>query len=126
LILANAARPEQFVASTDHAMTRHPQQLSFNQRLNLIEAQRRAGETQPATRQLAVGRAVMRFVAVMPVWVVVVKGAAMAFLGDATYLHRVAELYEAGGIGRHMANILAPDPLSFGLAGLLAGLPGLS
>ena len=107
-------------------MTQQPPQMSFNQRLNLIEAQRRASEAQPATRQAAVGRAAMRFIAVLPVWRVVVKGASMAVLGETAYLHRVAELYLADGVGPFLAQILAPDPLSMGLAGLLSGLPGMS
>lgn len=100
---------------------------TFNQRLNAIEAKRIKAEVEnPGQRGRALITPLLRLVAVVPVVVILAKAWTMAFMGLDPYMARLLELHAAGGIAATTATLLVPDRLSLGLAGLIAGLPGLS
>jgi hypothetical protein len=106
-------------------MTDIPQNLDFHERLRRLEAQNRAAtaaESPGFARRLSL--IFLRLVAVMPVWLVLLKGLIMAHMGVADYAARLSALAINGNIPQGALALLRPDPFSLVVTQVLGRVVG--
>ncbi len=94
--------------------------LDFHTRLRRIEAEHRrqkAAEDRSYARSLSL--TFLRLVAVLPVWLIVLKGLIMAQVGVAAYGAQVAVLASESALPDVALALLRPDPFSLTVMRLL-------
>jgi hypothetical protein len=99
------------------------QNQSFHARLRAFEAQharKRAAEGRPRLSRV-VALTFLRLVAVLPVWLVLLKGVTLARMGVPGYQDRLAELSSGGGMGELAMMAMQIDILSLTVARIILG-----
>lgn len=99
------------------------QNQSFHERLRAFEAQharKREAEGRPRLGR-ALALMFLRLVAVLPVWLVLLKGVTIARMGVPGYMDRLAELSAGGGMGELAMMAMQVDILSLTVARIILG-----
>lgn len=98
------------------------QNLSFHERLRALEAQHaRKRDAGRPTVSRAIALMFLRLVAVLPVWLVVLKGLTISRMGVSGYEARVAELSAGGNLGELATLAMQLDVFSLTVARIIAG-----
>jgi hypothetical protein len=101
--------------------------ISFQERLMRIEAEQRARAVPaPAESELPrfIGTLVLRIIAVMPVWLVLLKAVLIWQMGLAGYGARLATIDAHGFAGQVVRLAMQPDAFTLALARLIASASG--
>lgn len=99
------------------------QNQSFHERLRAFEAQharKRASEGRPRLSR-AIALMFLRLVAVLPVWLVLLKGVTIARMGVPGYQDRLAELSAGGGMGELAMLAMQLDVFSLTVSRIISG-----